>query len=132
MNRNERNRLITEILDAASEVHKNLGTGLLSSVYKLCFHSELRVKNIYFNKDILLPIFYKGIKIKEELVIDLLIEEEVIVQIVAEEQITQIQESYLLTALKMSGKSAGIIINFNEKLFSNSFRKFVINSNIKP
>lgn len=127
MNRTHRNRLLNMVFEAANEVHKNLGTGIVDTVYRSCFLQELRSRNILFKKDVSFPIYYKGIKLDSEIKIDLLIENEIIVQILTVEKITKQHESHLLTLLKMSNKKTGCIFNFNEPRLVDGFKKIVIN-----
>lgn len=127
MNKTVKNRLSTLIYESATEVHKLLGPGLLEAVYRLCFLQELRNRGIFFKKDHGFPVYYKDMKLDAEIKIDLLIENEIIVQIKTVDKISQMHESHLFTALKMSNKKTGFIFNFNEPKLVDGYKKININ-----
>jgi len=127
MNRTNRSQLVTIIFDAANEVHKNLGTGLLEDVYAACFYQELRGKGLSFKKNVVFPIIYKGIKLDSEIKVDLIVENELIVKLLTVDKILKQHESHLLTTLKMSNKQIGCIFNFNEPRLIDGFKKIIIN-----
>ena len=67
------NELSGIIIDACIEVHKELGPGLMESVYEVCLFSVLRKKNLFVQKQVLLPVFFKGEKLDKEFIIDILV-----------------------------------------------------------
>lgn len=114
------------IIGAAIEVHKNLGPGLLESVYQQCFSREIELRNIHHVEHIWVPINYKGRSLETNLKLDMLIEDVIIVELKATEGILPVHEAQLLTYMKLLQKPKGILINFNStNIFSNGQRTLV-------
>jgi GxxExxY protein len=109
----ELNELSGKIISAAIEVHKELGPGLLESVYEHCFYNELINRGLFVRKQVQLPIIYKGKILEKDFYIDLLIEEEIIIEIKAIDILLPVHEVQLVTYLKLSDKRLGLLINFN-------------------
>jgi GxxExxY protein len=105
---------ITEaIIGAAIEVHRELGPGLLESAYEECFCHELHLRGLSFQRQVELPVTYKGIKLDCGYRLDVVIENAVIVGLKSIEQISPIHHAQLLTHLRLAGKKVGLLINFN-------------------
>ncbi|HTS05249.1 MAG TPA: GxxExxY protein [Candidatus Eisenbacteria bacterium] len=102
-----------QIIGAAIEVHRQLGPGLLESVYEECMCQELRLRDIPFRCQIELPVTYKGIETGGKYRIDLIVADEVLVELKSVERILGVHEAQLLTYLKLTGKRVGLLINFN-------------------
>ena len=106
--------LLTEkIIGAAIEVHKQLGCGLLESVYAHCMVKELRSRGIVVYQEVPLAIHYKGELLEKEFFIDLLIEDAIILELKAVETVIPLHKAQLLSLLRLSGKRVGLLINFN-------------------
>ena len=105
--------LTYEIIGCAIEVHKQIGPGLLESVYEKCFLYELHSKGLKTLSQQRIPINYKGLELDAELRYDVLAENLIIVELKAMDGILPIHEAVLLTYMKMLEKPKGIIINFN-------------------
>ena len=105
--------LTEQIIGAAIEVHRELGPGLLESVYQECMCQELRLRGIPFRCQIELPVTYKGIQTGGKYRIDLIVADEVLVELKSVERILGVHEAQLLTYLKLTGKRVGLLINFN-------------------
>ena len=105
--------LTEQIIGAAIEVHRELGPGLLESVYEECMCQELRLRGIPFLCQIEYPISYKGIATGGRYRIDLIVADEVLVELKSVERILGVHEAQLLTYLKLTGKHVGLLINFN-------------------
>jgi len=118
-----------KVIGCAIEVHKNLGPGLLESVYEKCFVRELLIQSIDFKKQIQVPIQYKGIYLDTELRLDILVEDLILVELKAIDGILPVHEAQVLTYMKLLQKPKGILINFNcthifkegQKTFVNEF-----------
>lgn len=124
MNRIDRNKLNTIILNAAIEVHHILGPGLPVSLYKACFLKELSIKEIMFRLDVPFSIKYKGSEFRNSLKIDILVNDEVIIKIIAEDSSQQhIHIGYLKTALKFTENKTAILINFNFEKIIDGFKR---------
>ncbi len=105
--------LTESIIGAAIEVHRQLGPGLLESVYEECMCQELRLRDIPFRAQTELPVVYKGLETGGKYRIDLIVANEVVVELKAVERLLSVHEAQLLTYLKLTGKRVGLIINFN-------------------
>ncbi|MCK5823731.1 MAG: GxxExxY protein [Bacteroidales bacterium] len=123
----EYNKLTQKVIAAAIEVHKELGTGLLESVYEYCLIEELKNKGINVKSQVKLPIVYKGKTLNKNFYIDLLIENELIIELKAVEIILPVHEVQLVTYLKLADKRLGLLINFNVTLLKNGIRRKVNN-----
>ena len=109
--------LTREIRSAAIEVHRTLGPGLLERAYEECLCEELCNRRLAFQRQLPLPIAYKGKRLDCGFVIDLLVEEKVLLELKSVEHLLPVHEAQLLTYLKLTGVSVGLLINFNtEKL----------------
>jgi len=119
------NKLSGIILDCSIEVHRNLGPGLLESVYEVCLCKELSLRGIKFQKQVSLPVNYKGEKLDVDYRIDLLVENEIIVELKSVEQMIPVYEAQLLTYLKLADKKLGLLINFNVPRLVDGFKRML-------
>lgn len=107
------NELAYKVVGCAIEVHKNLGPGLLESVYETCFVDELQSNGLIVNRQVQVPIIYKGKDLGTSLILDLLINDLIIVELKAVETMIPVYKAQLLSYLKLTGKPKGLLINFN-------------------
>ncbi len=119
--------LAKEILDSSYHVHKEMGPGLLESVYEYCLCEELVSRNINVQHQVCVPLFYKGKELKKDFRIDILVENEIIIEIKAVEFLLAVHEAQIISYLKLAKKQLGFLINFNVPLIKNGFRRFVNN-----
>jgi len=115
------------VLDGAMRVHSALGPGLLESVYEKCLAHELRSRNLCIETQVWLPVIYDGIEIEGGYKIDLLVEGVVVVELKVVEQILEIHKAQLLSYLKLSKHSVGLLINFNTVHLRDGIRRLVNN-----
>ncbi len=108
--------LTSDIIGAAIEVHRSLGPGLLESAYEICLADELDRRDIAFQRQVDLPVEYKGRRLDCGYRLDFLVESTVIVELECVERIMPIHEAQLLTYLRLAHKQAGLLINFNVPL----------------
>ena len=112
-------------------MHKELGPGLLESVYLRCLAMELEATNIAVQKEVPLPIIYQGQKIHDEgFRLDLLVENTIVVELKSVEKVQNIHKKQLLTYLRLAHKPLDLLINFNEVLLNNGITR-IINSSVK-
>jgi GxxExxY protein len=123
------NQLTDVIIQSAIEVHKELGPGLLESVYEVCLVSVLRSKGLSVRKQISLPVFFKGEELDKDFTIDILVNDLVILELKAVECILPVHEAQLVTYLKLSSKKLGLLINFNVPFLKEGIRR-KINGNL--
>jgi len=119
--------LTQEIIGSAIEVHKALGPGLLESAYEECLCHELTLRSVPFERQIALPVEYKGVKLDCGYRLDLLVAKVVVVELKAVERIEAIHEAQLLTYLKLGGWTVGLLINFNVSILKNGIKRIVNN-----
>ncbi|MEA5112579.1 MAG: GxxExxY protein [Geobacteraceae bacterium] len=111
------NELSSEILNAAITVHKELGPGLLESVYQSCMILELSTRKLNFQSELPVPVFYRGIRVNNEgFRIDLLVEDSIVVELKSVEKVQQVHKKQVLTYLRLTRKPLGLLINFNENI----------------
>ncbi len=117
--------LTEKIIGCAIEVHKILGPGLLESAYEECLAYELTKAGLSIERQCLLPIIYKEIKLDHGYRLDIVVEEEVIIELKTVESITPVHQAQMLTYMKLSGIDLGLIINFNVKLLKDGIKRFI-------
>jgi GxxExxY protein len=122
----ELNELTQKIIGCAIEVHKELGPGLLESIYEEALCYELEKKGLKVQRQKSLEINYKGIKLNGMLKLDVLIEGRVIVELKSVKSLEKIHEAQLISYLKLSGKKLGLLINFNEIFIKNGLKRLVL------
>jgi len=118
--------LAKQIVDIAYKIHKELGPGLLESVYAKCFYYELGKRNILYEKEKEVPIMYQSLIIDQGLRIDLIIEDKIIVEFKAQENYHPVWEAQLLSYLKLSGKRLGFLINFHVPLIKDGIKRIIL------
>ena len=106
--------LTGKIIGAAIEVHRILGPGLLESAYEQCLCHELRQLELPFERQVDLPVIYKGLQLDAGYRMDVVIERAVVVEVKSVEKVLPIHEAQLLTYMKLGGFKVGLLINFNE------------------
>jgi GxxExxY protein len=121
------NLLTEEVIGAAIEVHRELGPGLLESTYLQCLCRELRLRNISFQLEVPVPVRYKGELLDCGYRMDLLVEGNLIVELKSIEKLLPIHQAQLLTYLKLSGHSVGLLINFNVEALRIGLKRVVNN-----
>ena len=120
------NQTTEAIIGAAIEVHKHLGPGLLESAYEECLCHELHLRNIPFQRQVPLPVVYKGAKLDCGYRIDLLVKGEVVVELKAIEGVLPIHEAQTLTYMRLGGWKVGLIINFNVPIVVKGIKRLVL------
>jgi GxxExxY protein len=118
--------LTERILRCAYSVHTELGPGLLESAYEACLFYELQQNGLIVERQVELPVEYKGIEIEAGYRIDLLIEDKVILELKAVEEFKDIHTAQLLTYLKLAECKIGYLINFNVKSLRTGIKRFVM------
>lgn len=118
--------LSSRVLGAAIEVHRNLGPGLLESVYQQCLAYELSKLNVKFSMEHPIPVRYKDVNVDCAFRADLIVENNIIIEIKSAEKILPIHEAQLLTYLRLTGIRLGLLINFNTRLLKNGIKRIIL------
>jgi GxxExxY protein len=105
--------LTERVIGAAIEVHRALGPGLLESAYEECLCREFHLRGIMFERQVPLPIEYKGDKLDCGYRLDLIVEKVLVLEIKCLEYVLPVHEAQLITYLKLTGRRVGLILNFN-------------------
>ncbi len=121
------NYLSAEILDACITVHKEMGPGLLESVYELCLMKEFELRNIPAKNQVLLPLYYKGHALDKELRIDILVDESIIMENKSCEKMIPVYQAQIISYLNLTNKKLGFLVNFNVPILKEGFKRFVNN-----
>ena len=114
-----------ETIGAAIEVHRHLGPGLLESAYETCLAHELRQRGLKVETQQALPVVYKGLRLDAGYRLDLLVEQVLVVELKSTDQLQPIHLAQVLTYLKQSGFTLGLLINFNVPLLRNGIKRVV-------
>jgi GxxExxY protein len=123
----ERLNHITEtIIGAAIEVHRELGPGLLETGYEICLCRELSLRGLAFQRQLPIPIAYKGVKLDCGYRADIVVENSVLVDAKAVESLLPVHEAQLLTYLRLGGWKIGLLINFNVQFLKHGVRRRVL------
>jgi GxxExxY protein len=125
MTKEQFNYLSKHILDSSIEVHKQMGPGLLESVYEECLLEELRSRGIFCEQQVFLPLIYKGKELHKDFRLDILVKQEIIIEIKAVEFLLAVHQAQIISYLKLADKKLGFLINFNVPLLKDGFKRFV-------
>lgn len=113
-----------QVIGLAIDVHRALGPGLLESTYQQCLAHELRLYGIPFQLEHPLPVEYKGVRLDCGYRIDLLVDDRLILELKAVEAVSGIHRAQLLTYMKLSGITTGLLINFNVQRLADGIERF--------
>ena len=118
--------LSEKVIGAAIEVHRVLGPGLLESAYEKCLCHELVERRLAFERQVPVPVSYKGIAIECGYRADLVVERALLVELKAVAKILPIHHAQVLTYLRLSGIRTGLLMNFNTKVLKDGIKRFVV------
>lgn len=119
------NRVKSRIIGAAIEVHRQLGPGLLESVYQRCLRRELSSTNLAFEVGKTVDVKYKGETLDSGLKLDFFVQDLVIVELKAVEVLAPLHEAQVLTYLKLTGAPVGLLINFNVRVLRDGIQRIL-------
>jgi GxxExxY protein len=118
--------LTSRVIGLAMEVHRALGPGLLESAYEECLCFELTSHGIPFNRQVPLPIIYKSVRLDCGYRMDLVVQGMLIVELKTIERILPVHEAQLLTYLRLSGITTGLILNFHMPVLKDGIKRLVL------
>lgn len=122
----EINRVTGEVIGAAVAVHKALGPGLLESTYEGCLAVELTRRGLDFDRQVAMPLSYEGVLIEAAYRVDFLVAGCVVVELKAVGAIDPVHVAQVLTYLKLSGCTVGLLLNFNVVLLKDGIRRLIM------
>jgi GxxExxY protein len=122
----QKNPLTQRIIGCAIEVHRQLGPGLLESIYEAALAVERELASIPYTRQIVVPVRYKNRLIGEHR-LDLIVSGQVVVELKAVERHEPVFDAQLLSDLKLTGRSLGLLINFNARLLKDGIKRVILN-----
>ena len=118
--------LTEQVIGLAIEVHRVTGPGMLESVYEGCLCHELAQTGIAFERQVGIPVTYKGVQFDEGFRADILVDRQVVVEIKAVAQLMPAHDAQVLTYLRVSGLRVGLLFNLHARLLKEGLRRFII------
>ncbi len=115
-----------KIVDAAYNVHKSLGPGLLERIYEVCFCHELKKRGLKYKRQVDIPIKYDSIIFNEGLRLDVFGEDLIICELKAVDEMNPVWGAQILSHLKLTDKHIGFLINFNVPIIKKGIKRFII------
>ena len=120
------NKLTSSIIEAAIEVHRVLGgPGLLESIYEDALVYELEIRKIPVQRQVIVPVLYKGVPIRDALRLDLLVDNLIIIEAKATESVLKVHSAQLLTYLRLTKRRLGLVLNFGQPLLRDGISRVV-------
>ena len=120
------NQISASIIDAAIEMHKVLGgPGLLESIYEDALAHEMELRGSKVQRQLAIPVLYKGRPIRDALRLDLLIDDHVIVEVKATDKVLKVHSAQVLTYLRLSQRRLGLVLNFGQPLLKEGISRIV-------
>ena len=120
------NEITNAIIGAGIEIHQELGPGLLESVYEVVLEDELRRRGLHVERQVELPVHWKGALLEQTFRIDLLVEGQVVVELKSVEKVALVHKKQVLTYLKLTGLNLGLLLNFGAALFKDGIERIVL------
>ena len=119
------NELSSRIIGAAIDVHRELGPGLIESVYERCLVHLLREMGLHVETQVPVPIVFRGIALGKPLRLDVIVENRIIVEVKAIESIPDVHSARLLSYLRLTNKKLGLMVNFHQSRLVDGVRRVV-------
>ena len=118
--------LTERVIGCAIEVHRELGPGLLESAYEECLCYELKLNGLLYERQVPLAVVYKGVNLECGYIMDIVVANTVLLELKTVEKILPVHEAQLLTYLKLSGHSIGLLLNFQATVLIDGLRRRVL------
>lgn len=117
--------LAEQIVEAAVEVHRHLGTGLLENIYESALCHELSLRGFTCQRQIPIPVLYKGVPVRGPLFLDILVEDQIVIEVKATEKDYPYHQIQLFTHLRLLGIKLGLVINFGKEFLKDGISRIV-------
>lgn len=121
--------MVKRVVACAIEVHKELGPGLMESIYDVCLQEMLVQEEIKFKRQVAIPVVFKGKQLDKMFVIDYLVEDSIVLELKSVEHLMPVHEAQLVSYLKLAKKKLGLLINFNVPVLKDGIKRR-INGNL--
>lgn len=121
----EENRIGKQVVDAAIQIHQEVGSGLLESVYEVILAHELQRRGLNVSRQVVIPIKFRSLKFDEGFRADLLVENKVLIEIKCVERLNNVHRKQLLTYLRMADMRLGYLLNFGAALMKHGITRVV-------
>ena len=121
----EAERIGAAIVQAAYEIHTEIGPGLLERIYESCMEQVLKEAGFDVKRQVTIPVHFRGTPLNAGLRLDLLIDNQVIVEIKSAEVMHPVYEAQIISYLKLSNKHLGFLINFNVPLIKQGIKRYI-------
>ncbi len=118
--------LSEQVVDSIFEVHKTIGPGFLEQIYEDCLCEKLMLRDISYQRQKPLEIFYKNKKMKTAYRLDLVVEDKIIIELKCAEKLIPVHKAQIMSYLKMSGLKLGFLMNFNSVLMKDGLQRIVL------
>jgi len=118
--------LTDKVIGLAIEVHRQLGPGLLESAYEECLSYELAQAKFVLERQVALPVIYKSVRLDCGYRLDLIVEKRLILELKTVERLMPIHEAQVITYLKLTGISTGLLLNFNSVILKHGIRRLML------
>ncbi|PDW02467.1 GxxExxY protein [Candidatus Viridilinea mediisalina] len=122
----KQDQLTRTIIGAAIEVHRCLGPGLLESAYEECLNFELTQRDLSFQRQLELPVYYKGHELHSNYRVDFVVNDRVLVELKAVQSILPIHEAQALTYMRLGNWKTGLLINFYVPVLKEGIKRLII------
>jgi GxxExxY protein len=120
------NEASAKVVDAAFQIHKNLGPGLLESAYEACLVYEIGQRGLKVKRQVPVPLEYQSVCLDAGFRLDLLVEDRLVVEVKSVEAILPIHRAQVITYLRIAKKELGLLINFNVKYFKDGVERIAL------
>ena len=121
----DENGIGREVVDAAVQVHRELGPGLLETVYQAVLARELERRGLRVERQVPVPIVYRDLRFEEAFRADIIVEGKVILELKSLEQLSKVPAKQLFTYLKLTGLRLGFVLNFGANLMKDGIERVV-------
>jgi GxxExxY protein len=121
------NEIAKIVVNTCFDIHVDLGPGLFESVYEEILCYELIDKGLFVERQRLIPVYWKGLKMEKGFIADIIVDDSVIIEIKSVEKVGNVHYKQLLTYLKLTDIKLGLLVNFNEALLKNGIKRIVNN-----
>ena len=121
----EKDPLTHAVIGAAIEVHREMGPGLLESIYQKCMVEELRLRGMSFQAQARIPLICKGKVLDDDLIMDFFFPNQLVLELKAVEKLLPVLEAQLLTYLRLTKTHVGLLVNFNVPVLKDGIKRMV-------